>query len=232
MSEASEKVLSLKQLPIFPLPLVLLPNEMLPLHIFEPRYRQMLKDAEAGKNMFGVSFFNPNRSFSDKPASGSVGCVAEIREVQMMPDGRSNIMTSGVIRYRLLDYVETNEPYLIADVDFFEDFEEDANTLNPLTEEVFALFRRVAQAAHKISGAPGAFPEIARAEPQMLSFLVTAAFNLETDLKYRMIETRSTVERLTKMREILLQAVGPMEENAEIRKIAGTNGHGKKKIDL
>ncbi len=232
MSEASEKVSGLKHLPVFPLPLVLLPNELLPLHIFEPRYRQMLRDVGLDKNMFGVSFFNPGASFTDKPSSGSVGCVAEVRETQMMPDGRANIMTLGVIRYRLLDYAEAGEPYLVGDVEFFEDFEEDERILNPLADEVFALFTRITRAAHKLSGARGAFPEIARAEPQALSFLVTAAFNLETELKYHLLETRSSVERLTKMREILVQVVGKMEESAEVRKIAGTNGHGGKKINL
>ena len=92
--------------------------------------------------------------------------------------------------------------------------------------------RRVAEAAHKLSGERGAFPEIPQAEPQALSFLVTAAFNLENDMKYEMLETRSTSERLTKLREILVQAVDKMEESAKINEIAKTNGHTNKKIDI
>lgn len=232
MSEASEKVLGIKHLPVFPLPLVLLPNEMLPLHIFEPRYRQMLADVRTEKNLLGVSHFNPVDRFVNKPEIGTVGCVAEILDAQTMPDGRSNIMTAGVIRYRLLDYVEAAEPYLVGDVEFFEDFEENQSELNLMADEVFLLFTRIADAAHKLSGASGAPPEIARAEPQTLSFLVTAAFNLEADLKYRLLETRSTIERLTKMREILFETVDKMEENAETRKTAKTNGHSKKKIEF
>ncbi len=232
MSEVLKKVSGIKHLPLFPLPLVLLPNEFLPLHIFEPRYRQMLKDVALDKNMFGITFFNPQEPFVEKPAAGTIGCVAEVREVQTMPDGRSNVMSIGVIRYRLIDYVDAGEPYLVGDVEFFEDFEEDAAILTPLSDEVFALFKRIAEAAYKLNGERGRLPEIQQSEPQSLSFLVTAAFNLEPDLKYRMLETRSTIERLTKMREILVQAVGKMEESAEINKIARTNGHGKKKINL
>ena len=232
MSEALEKVAGIKYLPLFPLPLVLLPNEILPLHIFEPRYRQMLKDVRNDRNLFGVSYFEPQESFVEKPATGTIGCTAEVREVQTMPDGRSNIVTVGVVRYRLLDYTEASEPYLIGDLEFFEDDKENENLLNPLSDEVFALFRRIAKAAHKLSGERGRFPEVRKTEPQALSFLVTAAFNLENDLKYRMLETRSTVERLERLREILLKAVDKMEETAEIHKIAGTNGHGKKKIDF
>jgi ATP-dependent Lon protease len=232
MSEALEKVLGIKHLPIFPLPLVLLPNELLPLHIFEPKYRQMLTDISLDKNIFGVSYFEPNETFIEKPGSGTIGCAAEVRETQEMPDGRSNILTVGVVRYRLLDYIETGEPYLVGDVEFFEDDEEDPNVVQPLADEIFGLFKRVAEAAHKLSGERGSFPEIPQAEPQALSFLVTAAFNLENDMKYEMLETRSTSERLTKLRKILLQAVGKMEESAKINEIAKTNGHTNKKIDI
>jgi Lon protease-like protein len=232
MSEVLEKISGIKHLPLFPLPIVLLPNELLPLHIFEPRYRQMLKDVALDKNLFGVSHFEPQESFIEKPATGTIGCVTEVREVQTLPDGRLNILTVGVIRYRLVDYIDAGEPYLVGDVDFFEDFEEDANLLNPLSDEVFALFSRIAKAAHKLGGERGRFPEIQRTEPEGLSFLVCAAFNLENDLKYQMLETRSTVERLERLREILLKAVDKMEETAEIHKTAKTNGHSKKKIDL
>lgn len=232
MSEASERVLGIKHLPIFPLPLVLLPNELLPLHIFEPRYRQMLKDVEADKNLFGITHFNPPESFIEKPETGTVGCVAEIREKQVLPDGRSNILTIGLIRYRLLGYVESGDPYLVGDVEFFEDAKQDSEILNPLSDEVFTLFKRIAKAAHKLSGERGRFPDIPQTEPEQLSFLVTAAFNLEPELKYQMLETDSTIERLTRLREILLQTVDKMEESAEIHKIAKLNGHSKKKIDI
>ena len=59
MSEALEKVLGIERLPLFPLPLVRLPNEILPLHIFEDRYQQMLSDVEAANKMFGVLLFEP-----------------------------------------------------------------------------------------------------------------------------------------------------------------------------
>ena len=232
MSDASEKVTGIKHLPIFPLPLVLLPNDLLPLHIFEPRYRQMLKDVALDKNMFGVSFFNPTEDFVEKPAAGSVGCVAEVRESQTLADGRSNVLTIGIIRYRLIDYIDAGDPYLLGDVEFFEDEAEDAQLLNPLADEVFVLFRRIARAAHKLSGERGIFPDVQQTEPEALSFLVTAAFNLEPDLKYQLLETRSTIERLERLKEILVQTVGKMEESAEIHKIAKTNGHSKKKIDL
>ena len=232
MSEASEKVAGLKQLPLFPLPLVLLPNETLPLHVFEPRYRQMIRDIELRRNLFGITFFDPESSTDERPVAGSIGCVAEVRERSMLPDGRSNIVTSGVIRYRLLDYAEVETPYLTGDVEFFEDDPEDEATLAPVADEVYDLFARVAKAAFELGGGRGTFPEIPKAEPEQLSFLVTAAFSLDAEVKYRMLEMTSTLERLSKLRGILRQAVEKMESNAEIVKAAQTNGHSKNKVDL
>lgn len=233
MSEASDKVLGVKQLPLFPLPLVLLPNEVLPLHIFEPRYRQMLIDITSGRNLFGVTLFESEdaENFSDRPPLGSIGCVAEVREASTLPDGRSNIITAGVIRYRLLEYLDIGTPYFSGEVEFFEDDLEDPETVRPIADEVFDLFERIAKAAFKLSGNRGSFPEIPKADPEALSFLVTAAFNLDNEVKYKMMEMTSTSQRLTKLRDILSQAVDKMEENAEIVKAAQTNGHSKKNID-
>ena len=232
MSEALEKVRGIRQLPIFPLPLVLLPDEVLPLHIFEPRYRQMLKDIELRRNFFGINYFDPEKSFGERPLAGSVGCVAEVRDSQLLPDGRSNIVTAGIVRYRILDYVDKGTPYFAGDVEFFVDESESEELLQPAADEVFSLFERVAKAAFKLSGGRGRFPEVPKADPEELSFLVTAAFNLDHESKYKMLELTSTLERLGRVREILMQTVDKMEESAEIQKSAQSNGHSSKKIDL
>jgi Lon protease-like protein len=232
MSEALQKVEGVKHLPIFPLPLVMLPNEMVPLHIFEDRYRQMLKDVEGDRRLLGISYFESEGTLIAKPLPGSIGCVAEIRETEMLPDGRSNIVTIGVIRYRLIDYVEAGDPYLVGDLDFFEDDPADAASVEPLADDVFALFERMARAALKMSGNRGQLPEIKRTDPEALSFLITAAFNFENDKKYQLLEMTSTKERLQHLKEILDQAVVQIEEGAEIQAISRTNGHSKKKIDL
>src|SRR4026207_1545519 len=135
MSEAFEKVLGIKQLPLFPLPLVLLPNEVLPLHIFEPRYQQMLTDIELRRKLFGITFFEEEGGFPESPTIGTVGCAAEVRETNALPDGRSNIITSGVIRYRLLEYLDVGTPYFSAAIEFFEDDEEGTDLVRPVADE-------------------------------------------------------------------------------------------------
>jgi ATP-dependent Lon protease len=232
MSEASEKIAGIEHLPIFPLPLLLMPYELLPLHIFEPRYRQMLKDIELRRNIFGVSFFEAEGDFDEKPTPGSIGCVAEVKQSQILPDERSNIVTFGLIRYRIRDYVEVGTPYFSAEVEFFEDEPESEEMLASIAEDVFGLFERVAKAAFKLSGNRGQLPEVPRAEAQQLSFLVAAAFNLENSVKMQLLEMTSTSERLNRLKGILEQAVDQMESNANIASVAQKNGHSKKPIRL
>ncbi|CAN5258500.1 LON peptidase substrate-binding domain-containing protein [soil metagenome] len=232
MSEILEKVSGIKHIPIFPLPLVMLPNELLPLHIFEDRYREMLRDVEREEKFFGVLLFEPDGYFADKPPFGRIGCLAEIRESELLPDGRSNILTLGVVRFRLLEYVDSEKPYLVGDVEFFEDEKGDAAELGPLSDEVFGLFERMAKAAFSISGNRGQFPQIQRTDPESLSFLITAAFNFDNEKKYVLLEKTSTADRLHELKTMLTSAVGQMEENADILVVSRSNGHANKKINF
>src|SRR5215211_5972751 len=116
MSDALDKVRGVRELPVFPLPLVLFPGVPLPLHIFEERYRRMLADVRASNNLFGLSNFPPDGISEDRPPEGHVGCATEVVEVQPLDDGRSNILTVGVARYRVAEYVARGEPYLVARV--------------------------------------------------------------------------------------------------------------------
>lgn len=232
MSEVMDKVRGIRELPLFPLPLVMVPNELLPLHIFEPRYRQMLADIEDKGRFFGVVYFEPAGSFDDRPPTGTVGCVAEIRESEQLEDGRTNLLSIGVVRFRLLDYVATDSPYFVGDVAYFEDEKEDGEEVEKLADVVFELFERMAKAAFKMSSGRGQLPQISRTDPESLSFLITTAFSFDNERKYSLLEMTSTKDRLTELREVLEQAVVQIESSAEIHTVARTNGHSKKKIDL
>ena len=75
---------------------------------------QMLTDIGDGDKLFGVSYFDSTTATNDVPPAGHVGCVAEVTQTQVFPDGRSNILTLGVVRYRIESYVERGDPYLVA----------------------------------------------------------------------------------------------------------------------
>ena len=232
MSEASEKVIGVRDLPIFHLSIVLFPGVPLPLHIFEQRYRQMLNDIRVSNNLFGISYFDVSTSQEEVPPAGHVGCVAEVSETQTLPDGRSNILTVGVIRYRIEEYVERGDPYLIARVSFFEDEEDDNELLRNSSREVAETFTRIARAVRTINDERASLPDISDTEPQQLSFLVAAAMEVDTDLKQELLEMRSTSERLRRLRDMLARAVTSYEERARIHEMAKGNGHSGRKIEI
>jgi Lon protease-like protein len=232
MSEASEKVIGVRDLPIFPLSIVLFPGVPLPLHIFEQRYRQMLNDIRVSNNLFGISYFDVSTSPQEIPPAGHIGCVAEVSETQTLPDGRSNILTVGVIRYRIEEYVERGDPYLVARVSFFEDEEDDNELLRNSSREVAETFTRIARAVRTINDERASLPDISDTEPQQLSFLVAAAMEVDTDLKQELLEMRSTSERLRRLRDMLARAVSSYEERARIHEVAKGNGHSGRKIEI
>src|SRR6266498_1792176 len=197
MSEALDKVRGVRELPLFPLPVVLFPGMPMPLHIFEERYRQMLADIRAGNNLFGLSYFASGSSDKDMPPAGHVGCVAEVTETQALPDGRSNVLAVGVIRYQVESYVERGDSYLVVRANYFEDEEEDNAALTAKAREVAAMFMRVANAIRVINDERGNLPDISDTDPQKLSFLVAAAMEIEADAKQELLELQSTSERLS-----------------------------------
>ena len=93
-------------LPIFPLPnVVLFPNVFLPLHIFEQRYRDMVRDAIAGDRMIGMVLLRPGwqRDYEGRPAIYPIGCSGVMTHVEQLPDGRYNIVLRGLERFRVID---------------------------------------------------------------------------------------------------------------------------------
>ena len=232
MSEALDKVRGIRELPLFPLPVVLFPGMPMPLHIFEPRYRKMLSDIRARDSLFGLSYFDAGSSGRDVPPAGHIGCVAEVTESQSLPDGRSNVLAVGVIRYQVEDYVERDDPYLVVRVNFFEDEAESHQEVRASSHDVAAMFMRVANSIRIINDERGNLPDITETEPQRLSFLVAAAMELEAEVKQELLELRSTSERLHRLHHLLGRVVRNYEERARLHSIAKGNGHGGKHVDV
>jgi Lon protease-like protein len=232
MSDSLDRVRGVRELPLFPLPVVLFPGVPMPLHIFEPRYRRMLEDIKLRDNLFGLSYFDVSASESSVPPVGHIGCVAEVTEIEPMPDGRSNILTVGLIRYRVEAYLEHGDPYLVGAISFLEDEAEDEEALARGAQEVSTLFQRIALAVRIINDERASLPEIPDVDPEQLSFLVAAAMEIDTDVKLELLEMRSTSERLKRLRDLLARALPGYEERARMHSIAKSNGHAGKKVDL
>ena len=208
-----------RELPIFPLPLVLFPGASQPLHIFEPRYRRLLADCLDGDRRFGIAYAAPDKTSDPAPAPGDVGCVAHILTTEALPDGRSDILTTGEQRFVLLEWLTTDRPYRMARVEEFTDDEGDESEMEGLGQDVRRDFLRVMDALEQEP------PELP-VDPEALSFRVAASLELEPPGKLALLSIRSTTVRLRRLAALLQPLAADAERRAVVRHRARSNGKG------
>ena len=215
------------RLPIFPLQAVLFPGTPLPLHIFEPRYKRMLSDCLAADRRFGITPLNDEPG---GPQAGTVGCVAEVRVNQELPDGRSNIVVLGGSRFVLSRLLEESLPYLVALVQTFDDDPateppaEDTSTLRQLFIEYFAGLRQ-------LNDAEPEEPTLAD-DARLLSFQVAGLLECDPGVKQRLLAERSTEQRVHALIQLLPVLTSAMERAIKVHQRAHTNGRGGSAPDI
>jgi Lon protease-like protein len=215
-----------RQIPLFPLPLVLFPRCVLPLHIFEPRYRAMLADCLASDREFGVVALAAGRD-ERQIAQGTVGCIAHVERAQALPDGRSNILVSGRARFELVSFVDHPAPYHVAMVREVHDIDPDIVSLDALAAETMALFGRVAAAARSLHDSATPDPDLPQ-DPALLSFGIGHVLDFAMEEKQRLLASRSPSERLRQLTDLLAGWVDDVERRAAAHTQAKQNGHGPK----
>jgi Lon protease-like protein len=196
-SEASP----VQRLPLFPLPMVLFPGAPLPLHIFEPRYRQMVARCVEGDGRFGLIYHDPDREGPFQVEEGQVGCVAEILDYQPLPDGRSLIFTRGRERFQVQDGIESETPFQECVASPYSDWEEPALGLLPRRQHSVELFNRVLA---EVVNHSRPFPEIDVQEET--AFQLAQAIRTDPAWQQTLLELRSERDRLDQV-DLLLDAV-------------------------
>jgi Lon protease-like protein len=172
-------------LPIFPLELVLLPGVPLPLHIFEPRYKEMIAECLEQKKPFGVV-----RASGEGVAD--IGCTAEIVSViKRYDDGRMDILTRGVERFEVIQ-VNQERSFPQAEISVVQDEDEDEDEGQPAAQMVTQALRLHAEIA-KLSGVD---PFGTGNDAGNLSFLLAGSLPLDLDFKQGLLSTRSEAKRL------------------------------------
>src|SRR2546426_11754096 len=216
-----------RDLPIFPLPLVLFPGAPQPLHIFEARYRQLLADCLAGDRRFGVTYVPPPPAPEDAaaPIPGDLGCVALIRSTQELPDGRSNILAVGERRFVLVAWCAADRPYRLGRVEEFDDEPSEPGEAEALAAGVRDDFARLVRAVGVLTAREHEVIELPAA-PQELSFQVSAALELAADAKRSLQALRSTTARLRHLSGLLEPLAADAERRAAVRRRAQGNGRG------
>lgn len=202
-------------IPLFPLGVVLLPQTHMPLHIFEERYKLMIKECLAQQSEFGIVFFAGEKLMS-------YGCTAKIIEVlKRYDDGRSDIITCGERRFAINEIFDGG-PYLQARVTFFDDQDEpDLKICRELAAKGIDLLRQYSEIS-------GRHDEVHLSDPmdvKSISFEIAACDGFDLVEKQKLLEMTSTYERLRKCVESLGKILERIKISNEISKIINGNGN-------
>ena len=191
---------SVRELPLFPLPdVVLFPQQLLPLHIFESRYRMLLQTVLETDKRFGIVRINP-----DNGEMAEIGCCAEVLQHQTTEDGRSYIVTLGQQRFRVLN-ITRETPFRSAMVSWMEDDPvADHADLNTLRDKVSSALTDVFSLTAKLQGREAELPDDLPDLPRELSFWIGAHLdNRAAPEQQTLLELSDTSDRLERQFEML-----------------------------
>ncbi len=193
--------------PIFPLPLVLLPTELAPLHIFEERYKRMINLCIEEGAEFGIVWLGDS-------GLADVGCTARITElIDRMEDGRMNIVVRGGKPFRLLRRVE-ELPYPAGDIELLEDDQDASSTHAEAARSSYA------EVVEKATDERPTDDDLAG----MDAYRMASTIELEPALKQRLLDCRSEDERLDIVEGLFTKAVERLERAEHVSEVARSNG--------
>lgn len=196
-------------LPLFPLEVVLFPGNPLPLHIFEPRYKEMIGECRANQTQFGVV-----RALEQGIAE--VGCAAEVVSfTKEYEDGRLDLVAEGRRRFEVLE-LNHDRSFLRGEVIFIPD--EPGEPVEADKARAIHLHREILTLA-------GAVQDLSAAASESLSFYLAGSLPLDLDFKQRLSATRSEAERIQVLANYLEKVLPGLRRSAHAREKAGGNGH-------
>jgi len=196
-------------LPLFPLEVVLLPGTPIPLHIFEPRYKEMVSECLAQRTAFGIVR-------AKEESIAEIGCTAEILQVtKRYEDGRLDILCEGRRRFEVMG-LNQERAFLQGEVTYFDDEPERAAA--DQIDEALRLYLDLM----RLGGAEAGTPEITT--PQ-LSFQLAAPMPLDLDFKQTLLGMRSERERIAAVVAYFTALLPRMRHAVRAQQKAGGNGH-------
>jgi Lon protease-like protein len=192
----------------------MLPEQLIPLHIFEERYKLMIGECLADDTVFGIVYFDGQKMCS-------AGCSARVQEVlKKYPNGRLDIVTRGERRF-IVGQLDETKPYLQATVDYFDDDHEepDADMQRDAHRGLMLLNQVVGLDPHERSHDLAANPAL-----KSISFLVAGSAGFNAPEKQKFLEMTSTRKRLQKSVAALSRIIDRIRLTEEIQSLIGGNG--------
>lgn len=192
------------ELPLFPLNTVLFPGTVMPLNIFEPRYRQMIVDCQREKKPFGIVLVKPESEHLQE-VPYAVGTIAEIRNLDRLEDGRYTLMAVGMKRFRIVSQ-HRDKPYLSGIVELLEDdTEPEAELLRAMKQarQLFSNYLDVLLESADEEDMQTTLPD----EPEELSHFIGYFMEIQNEQRQQFLEMTSTLQRLREEIAILRREV-------------------------
>lgn len=200
----------MNRLPLFPLDVVLFPGELLPLHIFEPRYRRMVARCLETDRRFGLIYHDSDRLGPFLMEEGRVGALAGIERHQGLEDGRSFILVKGMGRFAIHDGLESGEPYYEAVVAEYEDEPRPRSRLTARRQASIDLFHSAVSALRRSSSASPDF----NADDEV-SFRLAAFVHVDPEWRQDLLEMRDEEARLARLDEVFKQVIARRAPKSE-----------------
>jgi len=201
-------------LPLFPLDVVLFPEMLLPLHIFEERYKEMIGTCLQDRSEFGVVYAHDE-------SVEEVGCTAEISKViKRYPDGGMDILVMGKRRFQVL-FFDSEKTYLRGSVELLADLDSESEPSKEKVARALNLYEQVYRLLNR------AEPEelgLSRSDAD-LSFRIASVLYLSNELKQKILVTRAEDERLDVLSDHLEEIIPQLTEAQKAAKRAGSNGN-------
>lgn len=198
------------RLPLFPLSSpVLFPGGVVPLHVFEPRYRQMTQDALRDARAFGMATVRPEHleAMAGDPPLYPVGCAGVIHQSRRLPDGRFHVVLRGTHRFRIREELprEGERLYRVALIEVLEERLEDAGRAEDLRRRVLEHMQALAERAAREQEEPVRFDaaKLSGLDPATFANTVSQALGLPAEEKQCLLEADGIVERLERLENAL-----------------------------
>ena len=199
----------MSDLGLFPLPIVLVPTERIPLHIFEPRYLELITECHESGEEFGLVLATGDGAVHE---IGTRAAVLEVLEV--LDDGRLNVVVEGRDRFRLLE-LTSERSFKTAVVEPVVDEPEPPDPA--AAERALELFRELAKIADSDVDVP-------TADSELLDFELAARVDFGTDAKQELLASTSPRARMTRLVELLELSIEAIHRERQLRELAGRNG--------
>jgi Lon protease-like protein len=205
--------MSVDQLPLFPLNVVLFPSSSLPLHIFEERYKTLIRECLESEKEFGINLLR-SRGMEE------VGCTATVvRVTRKFEDGRMDIVVRGDRIYRLTGIADSDAPYVVGTVEYLTDLEKRVDP--SLAGETLRLFGIV----QRLAAGKGVSPPQVSDEVPRLSFVIAQKAGLDLDARQRLLEIRGENERLEALKRHLEALIPLLERQEDLDRLKQNDGY-------